>query len=176
MGLTPPKVALLPPSLSLSGDSTLHTDGDCGLQLQCMILSGSSSSADVSWYRDDTMLLLPSQPEVTMWSLDNLHVLQLHICDLSILGNFICRAETTLGMDEARVEITRNDWDQELRRREQQELQDNNVRREVGHQMQQQHHYQPQPLVSAASHSKLIFVTSVDLFIISCYYFRVFIL
>jgi len=159
--LTPPKVRLLPASLSLSGDSARHTDGDCGLQLQCMILSGSSSSeAHVSWYRDGNILLLPSQPEVTMWSLDNLHVLQLHICDLSILGNFLCRAQTTIGIDEASVEVT-NDWDQEMARREEQEIEtDNNVRREVGQQGQ------PQPLVSMQASSSNLFLKSGLIFVI----------
>ena len=116
-----PQVELLPPSM---------TESPCGLQLQCMV--HSSAPARVSWYRD-SHLLLPSSPGVTMWSLDSLHVLQLHVCDLSLLAEFSCRAESSLGRAESSLRVTRDQLERQLARKAQQQMRQtsNNVRRNV---------------------------------------------
>ena len=113
-----PKVDLLPPSLS--------PGGSCGLELQCMV--DSSGEAEVRWFRDN-LPLLPSSPGVALWSLDSLHVLQLHACDLSLVAEYQCRAETRLGRDSEAIEVTEG-MVKEAKRREQ-ELQFNTVRRNV---------------------------------------------
>ena len=116
-----PQVELLPPSM---------TESPCGLQLQCMV--HSSAPARVSWYKD-SHLLLPSSPGVTMWSLDSLHVLQLHVCDLSLVAEFSCRAESSLGRAESSLRVTRDQLERQLARKAQQQMRQtsNNVRRNV---------------------------------------------
>ena len=116
-----PQVELLPPSM---------TESPCGLQLQCMV--HSSAPARVSWYRD-SHLLLPSSPGVTMWSLDSLHVLQLHVCDLSLLAEFSCRAESSLGRAESSLRVTRDQLERQLARKAQQQMRQtgNNIRRNI---------------------------------------------
>ena len=120
-----PEVELLPPSLS--------PGGACGLELQCIV--HSSAAAEVSWYRDGEHLLLPSSPGVAMWSLDSLHVLQLHTCELSLVAEFTCRAESRLGRAEGRLRVTREQLERELARRAEEERiitgSSNTVRRNV---------------------------------------------
>ena len=65
----------------------------CGMEFQCVVYSSSSPS--VQWFQND--LLLQPMDGVTMWSLNNLHVLQIHSCDMKILGLFTCKAENSLG-------------------------------------------------------------------------------
>jgi hypothetical protein len=144
-----PKVALLAPSLSPAGG--------CGLELQCVV--HSSAAPLVSWYRDGS-LLLPSGPGVAMWSLDSLHVLQLHACDLSLAAEYVCRAESRLGRGEAATAVTREQLERELARRTEEEeaVTSNNVRRNV------QQHADAQPYVSSAeSMSHSIFLISLFL-------------
>ena len=113
-----PKVDLLTPSLS--------PGGSCGLELQCMV--DASGEAEVRWFRDN-LPLLPSSPGIALWSLDSLHVLQLHACDLSLVAEYQCRAETRLGRDSKAIQVT-EEMVKEAKRREQQ-LQFNTVRRNV---------------------------------------------
>ena len=146
-----PQVELLPPSM---------TESPCGLQLQCMV--HSSAPARVSWYRD-SHLLLPSSPGVTMWSLDSLHVLQLHVCDLSLVAEFSCRAESSLGRAESSLRVTRDQLERQLARKAQQRMRQtsNNVRRNVD----------AQALVSSSqyfsSSSLLLLFVAVSLLLIS---------
>ena len=154
-----PQVELLPPSLS----SESMTESPCGLQLQCMV--HSSAPARVSWYRD-SHLLLPSSPGVTMWSLDSLHVLQLHVCDLSLVAEFSCRAESSLGRAESSLRVTRDQLERQLARKAQQQMRQtsNNVRRNVD----------AQALVSSSTYlsnsSLLLLFVAVSLFLFSHVY------
>ena len=149
-----PQVELLPPSM---------TESPCGLQLQCMV--HSSAPARVSWYRD-SHLLLPSSPGVTMWSLDSLHVLQLHVCDLSLVAEFSCRAESSLGRAESSLRVTRDQLERQLARKAQQQMRQtsNNVRRNV----------EAQALVSSSTYllnsSLLLLFVAVSLFLFSHVY------
>merc|ERR1719400_1148662 len=86
----------------------------------------SSGEAEVRWFRDN-LPLLPSSPGIALWSLDSLHVLQLHTCYLSLVAEYQCRAETRLGRDSKAIEVTEG-MVKEAKRREQQ-LQFNTVRR-----------------------------------------------
>merc|ERR1712062_431517 len=89
----------------------------CGLELQCQV--HSSSDPSVSWYHND--LLLQPDDGVTIWSLDNLHVLQISSCDHSIIGHFSCEATNNLGggQDEADIHTSgySRSWTSSNRRR-----------------------------------------------------------
>lgn len=118
--LYPPTVDLLPPSLSFSSS--------CSLELQCLVQS--SSYPTIHWYRDNHSLLLPSS-QVTLWSLDSLHVLQIHVCDLSLVAEYSCTASSSLGQSSSSITVSREDLERELARREEQEQEEiyNTVRR-----------------------------------------------
>ena len=116
--LHPPRVTLLPPSLS--------PGGDCGLEVQCMV--EASGEVEVQWRRGEH-LLLPSTPSTTMWSLDSLHVLQVHSCHLGVVEEYSCTASTRLGTDTATVTVTEALVRQELARRAEEEEGSNTVRR-----------------------------------------------
>ena len=131
-----PKVDLLTPSLS--------PGGSCGLELQCMV--DASGEAEVRWFRDN-LPLLPSSPGIALWSLDSLHVLQLHACDLSLVAEYQCRAETRLGRDSKAIQVTEG-MVKEAKRREQQ-LQFNTVRRNV-------EEAEAQPFTSSSSSSSSV--------------------
>ena len=74
----------------------------CGLELQCTI--HSPTVPRVEWFHND-MLLKPSD-YVTFWSHDNTHVLKISKCDKSIIGQFSCSAENSLGKSESSLQIT----------------------------------------------------------------------
>ena len=99
----------------------------CGLELQCVV--HSSSTPTVQWRHND--LLLHPGDGVTIWSLDNLHVLQISRCDHHILGEFSCGAENMLGEGESVIKITQDWVDEELEIYKLQEEKINNVRRNV---------------------------------------------
>jgi len=66
-----------------------------------------------------------------MWSLDNLHVLQIHSCDQRILGQFTCKAETSLGEDIESVTISEEFVEKQILKELESEKKANNVRRNV---------------------------------------------
>ena len=115
----------------------------CGLELQCVV--HSSSTPTVQWRHND--LLLHPGDGVTIWSLDNLHVLQISRCDHHILGEFVCKAENNLGQADTSVLITKNWLDQKISDiLTEEETNSNNVRRNV-------EHSEALPLVSSSSSS-----------------------
>jgi len=114
-----PEVEMLPPHLAFQPG--------CGLELQCLVHSPAAPA--VQWRQEDRLL----QPGlgITMWSLDNLHVLQLARCDHSVLGEFSCRAENSQGRATASVSVTQHWVNSEILKLSQSEEETNNVRREV---------------------------------------------
>merc|ERR1711979_183329 len=88
-----PEVEMLKPQISFQPK--------CGRELQCLV--HSSSSPVVTWFHNNS--LLHPRDGVTIWSLDNLHVLQIHSCDQQILGHFTCKAENNLGEAEDTVTV-----------------------------------------------------------------------
>ena len=140
-----PEVEMLEPHLSFQPR--------CGLELQCVV--HSSSTPVVQWRQGD--LLLHPGPGVTIWSLDNLHVLQLASCDPGILGTFSCRADNNLGQAEASVELSSKWLEESLDTFHKQEEQFNNVRRNVAAEEQQQ---QSLPLTSSSSRLSCLSISS----------------
>ena len=131
-----PEVEMLEPHLSFQPR--------CGLELQCVV--HSSSTPVVQWRQGD--LLLHPGPGVTIWSLDNLHVLQLASCDPGILGTFSCRADNNLGQAEASVAISKQWVERKISAMmSQEETDSNNVRRNVDTAET------ALPLVSSAAHT-----------------------
>ena len=131
-----PEVEMLEPHLSFQPR--------CGLELQCVV--HSSSTPVVQWRQGD--LLLHPGPGVTIWSLDNLHVLQLASCDPGILGTFSCRADNNLGQAEASVTISKQWVERKISAMmSQEETDSNNVRRNVDTAET------ALPLVSSATHT-----------------------
>jgi len=128
-----PEVEMLKPAISFQPK--------CGIEFQCLV--HSSSSPVVSWFRNS--LLLHPIDGVTMWSLDNLHVLQIHSCDQNILGQFACKAVSHLGTSEEAVVIKQEFIENKMEEEMKEAASANNVRRNV----QQQ---EALPLVSSANY------------------------
>ena len=146
-----PEVEMMEPHISFQPK--------CGLELQCQV--HSSSDPTVSWYHND--LLLQPEDGVTIWSLDNLHVLQISSCDHSIIGHFSCRATNNLGQGEAEADISYQWLQQELDlfKQEDEEVEDiNNVRRNV-----RQEHSLPLTSSSSSVSAVSIFALSLLIFI-----------
>ena len=114
-----PEVQMLEPHISFQPK--------CGLELQCVV--HSSSEPRVAWMRDG--LLLQPTEGVTIWSLDNLHVLQISRCDSEALGRYSCRAENNLGGGSAQTEVSPVLLETELQKFQEEEERVNNVRRNV---------------------------------------------
>ena len=114
-----PEVQMLEPHISFQPK--------CGLELQCVV--HSSSEPRVTWMRDG-LLLQPSEG-VTIWSLDNLHVLQVSRCDSEVLGRYSCRAENNLGEGSAQTDVSSLLLESELQKFQDEEERVNNVRRNV---------------------------------------------
>ena len=115
-----PEVQMLEPHISFQPK--------CGLELQCVV--HSSSEPTVHWMKDD-MLLKPTDG-VTIWSLDNLHVLQISRCDEEVLGKFSCKAENNLGQKESYITITKPLFERKISEiMSEEEKNSNNVRRNV---------------------------------------------
>ena len=133
-----PQVEMIQPHISFQPK--------CGLELQCEV--HSSSEPGVSWYHNN-LQLQPSEG-LTIWSLENLHVLQISSCDHSIIGQFSCRATNNLGDGEAEVDISQQWLHQELEMFQQEEENINNVRRNVVH--RQEHSL---PLTSSSTRYSL---------------------
>ena len=148
-----PEVEMMEPHISFQPK--------CGLELQCQV--HSSSEPSVSWYHND--LLLQPTDGVTIWSLDNLHVLQVSSCDQSIIGHFSCKATNNMGEGEAGADISYQRLQQELdlfkQGEEEQEEQENinNVRRNVI--LRQEHSL---PLTSSSSSLSVISLSMFTLF------------
>ena len=131
-----PEVQMLEPHISFQPQ--------CGLELQCVV--HSSSEPRVDWMRDG--LLLQATEGVTIWSLDNLHVLQISRCDAEVLGKFSCKAENNLGQKEAEVIVTKPWFDRKISElMSEEEKNSNNVRRNVDTVQT------ALPLVSGSSHA-----------------------
>ena len=114
-----PEVEMMEPHISFQPK--------CGLELQCQV--HSSSDPTVSWYHND--LLLQPEDGVTIWSLDNLHVLQISSCDHSIIGHFSCRATNNLGQGEASVKVSNLWMERKISEILSEDKNSNNVRRNV---------------------------------------------
>ena len=143
-----PEIEMIQPHLSFQPK--------CGLELQCVI--HSSSPPKVQWMHNDQ--LLQPQDGVTIWSLDNLHVLQVSKCDNSIVGTYSCSASNNLGQRSASLAIS-NLWiEQKISDiLSQEDKNSNNVRRNV------EHTEKALPLISSSS--SLICSTSILLFCLS---------
>ena len=113
-----PEVQMLEPHISFQPK--------CGLELQCVV--HSSSEPRVTWLQDG--LLLQPTEGVTIWSLDNLHVLQISRCDSEVLGRYSCRAENNLGEGSAQTDVNSLLLETELQKFQEEERV-NNVRRNV---------------------------------------------
>ena len=112
----------------------------CGMEFHCKV--HSSSSPTVQWFKND--LLLQSKDDLTMWSLDNLHVLQIHSCDQKILGQFTCKAESSMGEAKETFTVYKELVESKIEEHLLREEYSNNVRRNANHQ-------QSLPLVSSVS-------------------------
>ena len=131
-----PEVQMLEPHISFQPQ--------CGLELQCVV--HSSSEPRVDWLQDGE--LLQATEGVTIWSLDNLHVLQISRCDAEVLGKFSCKAENNLGQKEAEVIVTKPWFDRKISElMSEEEKNSNNVRRNVDTVQT------ALPLVSGSSHA-----------------------
>ena len=141
-----PQVEMMSPHISFQPK--------CGLELQCQV--HSSSPPSVSWYHNHLQL----QPDdgVTIWNLDNLHVLQISSCDHSIIGQFSCRATNNLGDGEASVKVSKLWIERKISEILSENKNSNNVRRNV--ELTQE---KALPLVSSAS--KNIFSALIIIFI-----------
>merc|ERR1712045_731126 len=140
-----PEVEMMEPHISFQPK--------CGLELQCQV--HSSSDPSVSWYHND--LLLQPDDGVAIWSLDNLHVLQISSCDHSIIGLFSCEATNNLGGGQDEADISYQWLQQELdlfKQEEEEEEEDiNNVRRKVV--LRQEHSL---PLTSSSSSVSPVYI------------------
>ena len=114
-----PEVEMMEPHISFQPK--------CGLELQCQV--HSSSEPSVSWYHND--LLLQPTDGVTIWSLDNLHVLQVSSCDQSIIGHFSCKATNNMGEGEASVKVSKLWLERKISEILSENKNSNNVRRNV---------------------------------------------
>ena len=114
-----PEVEMMEPHISFQPK--------CGLELQCQV--HSSSDPSVSWYHND--LLLQPDDGVTIWSLDNLHVLQISSCDHSIIGQFSCKATNNLGDGEASIKVSKLWIERKISEILSENKNSNNVRRNV---------------------------------------------
>ena len=112
-----PEIEMIQPHLSFQPK--------CGLELQCVI--HSSSPPKVQWMHNDQ--LLQPQDGVTIWSLDNLHVLQVSRCDNSIQGTYTCVAENLLGTAETSKDVTKDWLENEYNSFLDRDIMINNVRR-----------------------------------------------
>jgi len=126
-----PEVEMLQPQISFQPK--------CGMEFQCLV--HSSSSPTIHWFQND--LLLQPKNGVTIWSLDNLHVLQIHSCDQNILGQFTCKAKSSMGEGQDSVRISRHFIEKRMEKLLLAEDISNNVRRNVENQ-------EAQPLVNSA--------------------------
>ena len=148
-----PQVEMIQPHISFQPK--------CGLELQCQV--HSSSVPSVSWYHNH--LQLQPTDGVTIWSLDNLHVLQISSCDHSIIGQFSCKATNNLGDGEAEADISGQWLQQQLEMFRQEEENINNVRRNVLH--RQEHSL---PLTSSSTRYSL--QTMIMILSVTIYYLR----
>ena len=145
---------LSPPEVELSQPRILFQP-QCGLELQCLV--HSSSSPAVAWFSNS--LLLQPMDGVTMWSLDNLHVMQIHSCDQKILGQFTCKAETSLGESEQTLIVYQEFVESKIEEFLLMEELSNNVRRNVNQQ-------EALPLVSSCSR---LVTSSILVLLLSCF-------
>ena len=121
-------------------DPQISFQPKCGMEFQCLV--HSSSSPTVQWYNND--LLLQPTAGVTMWSLDNLHVLQIHSCDQKILGQFNCIAENRMGKGQKSATVHKDFIERKMEEYLEKKQFSNNVRRNVNHK-------EAQPLVHSDS-------------------------
>lgn len=134
-----PEVQMLEPHISFQPK--------CGLELQCVV--HSSSEPTVHWMKDG--LLLQPADGVTIWSLDNLHVLQMTRCDTEVLGRYTCSADNNLGDGSAQTEVTSLLLERELLKFQAEEARVNNVRRNVENESHVSLHYKSSSIKSYLS-------------------------
>merc|ERR1712241_507800 len=149
-----PQVEMMQPHISFQPK--------CGLELQCQV--HSSSDPAVSWYHNH--LQLQPTDGVTIWSLDNLHVLQISSCDHSIIGQFSCKATNNLGDGEASINVSKLWIERKISEILSENNNSNNVRRNV--ELTQE---KALPLVSSAS--KTIFSVLIIILISVLHYLPV---
>ena len=149
-----PQVEMIQPHISFQPK--------CGLELQCQV--HSSSDPSVSWYHNH--LQLQPTDGVTIWSLDNLHVLQISSCDHSIIGQFSCKATNNLGDGEASIKVSKLWIERKISEILSENKNSNNVRRNV--ELTQE---KALPLVSSAS--KTIFSVLIIILISVLHYLPV---
>jgi hypothetical protein len=128
----------------------------CGMEFHCLV--HSSSSPTVQWFQND--LLLQTKDDLTMWNLDNIHVLRINSCDQKILGQFTCKAESSMGEAEKTFAVYKEFVESKIEEHLLKEEYSNNVRRNVNHQ-------QTLPLVSSVSRTLI----SSSLLVILVYHF-----
>ena len=143
-----PQVEMMQPHISFQPK--------CGVELQCEV--HSSSVPSVSWYHND--LLLQPTEGLTIWSLDNLHVLQISRCDHSVIGHFSCKAANNLGEGEASVKVSKQWMERKISEILSENKNSNNVRRNV--ELTQE---KALPLVSSANSCTFIFSSLLLIFI-----------
>ena len=134
-----PEVQMLEPHISFQPK--------CGLELQCVV--HSSSEPTVHWMKDG--LLLQPADGVAIWSLDNLHVLQMTRCDTEVLGRYTCSADNNLGDGSAQTEVTSLLLERELLKFQAEEARVNNVRRNVENESHVSLHYKSSSIKSYLS-------------------------
>ena len=110
-------------------DPRISFQPKCGMEFQCLV--HSSSLPTVQWYNND--LLLQPTAGVTMWRLDNLHVLQIHSCDQKILGQFNCIAENRMGKGQKSATVHKDFIERKMEEYLEKKQFSNNVRRNVNH-------------------------------------------
>jgi len=80
----------------------VEMDPSCRVQIQCLVYSAPKSA--VSWYHKGR-LMKAGGDDVTMWTLEYLHVLQLNDC-VSRAGDYMCVAENSLGRAEGQTSLS----------------------------------------------------------------------
>ena len=94
-----------------------------------------------------------------MWSLDNLHLLQIHSCDQKILGQFTCKAESSLEESEQTIIVYQEFVESKIEEFLLMEELSNNVRRNVNQQ-------EALPLLSSSSR---LLTSSILVLFFSCF-------
>lgn len=81
----------------------VEMDPACRVQIQCLVYSAPKST--VSWYHKGRLMKADEgNDDVTMWTLEYLHVLQLNDC-VARAGDYMCVAENSLGRAEGQTSL-----------------------------------------------------------------------
>ena len=90
-----PIVEVLPAEVEVDATS-------CHVQIQCLVYSAPKST--VSWYHQGRLIKAGGGDDVTLWTLEYLHVLQLNDC-VARAGDYTCVAENSLGRAEGHTSL-----------------------------------------------------------------------